>query len=86
LITVGDPSNLGALYNYVTDPLPQAERRIVNRRFREFGLKQWVTIGIPKVAVAMFSLGAAAQPGDTEFNPPKYQDCPQSLSYFANLH
>jgi hypothetical protein len=43
----------------------------VNRRFREFGSKQWVTIGIPKVAVAMFSFSAAAQPEDVEVIPPK---------------
>jgi hypothetical protein len=78
LITLGGPSNLGALYKHVTEPLSQVERRIVNRRFREFGLKQWVTIGVPKVAVAMFSLGAAAQPEDTELNPPKYQNSLQS--------
>jgi hypothetical protein len=54
------------VYKYITEPLSHTVHQIVNRCFREFGVKQWVTIGIPKVAVAMFSFAVAAQPEDAE--------------------
>lgn len=39
MVTLADPSQLGLLYKYLAEPLPQAERRILNRRLREFGMK-----------------------------------------------
>ena len=42
------------------------ERRALNRRLREFLMKQWVTIGVPKVAIAAFALIKEEKPGDAD--------------------
>jgi len=71
LLSLTDPNNVGVFYKYLTGPLPQAERRIMNRRLREFAMKQWVTIGIPKTAVAMHSVAAVEETGDAQVEPLK---------------
>ncbi|TGO53387.1 hypothetical protein BCON_0124g00040 [Botryotinia convoluta] len=65
-ITLGHPSNLAALYEYITKCLSQPDPRTVHCRFREFCLKHCVKIGILKVASAVSSLVAMTQPGYIE--------------------
>ncbi|KAF6233362.1 hypothetical protein HO173_008294 [Letharia columbiana] len=59
LITYLRPLKSGYLWNYLTsqpDCQTLEQRRALNKRLREFFVKQWVTIGVPKAAVALFSL------------------------------
>ena len=48
------------------EPLRLEHRRVVNRRFREVLLKQWITVGVGRMAVASWSLTRAEQPGDVD--------------------
>lgn len=78
LVTNSAPSNFAHLWTYLTDqPEYQAfeQRRALNKRLREFLLKQWVTIGIPKVAVALFALIKVEKPGDADLGFSKYVTC-----------
>lgn len=71
LVTSSDPSQLGQLYTYLThEPEFQStnQRRTLNRRLRELIMKQWVTVGAPKSAVALFGLIEAEQPGDVDLS------------------
>ena len=75
LITNSDPSNLGKLWiHLVNQNEHQAsdDRRKLNKRLREFVMKQWVTIGVPKAAIALFSLIQEEQPGDVDKSFTKY--------------
>lgn len=44
----------------------------MNKRLREFLLKQWVTIGVPKIAIATFALIKEEKPGDADLGFSKY--------------
>lgn len=69
LITNSPPSNFGQLWTYlIQQPEYQTpeERRALNKRLREFLLKQWVTIGVPKIAIAAFALIKEEKPGDAD--------------------
>ena len=61
--------NFKQLWVYLTSQ-PQyqgvEQRKALNKRLREFVLKQWVTIGVPKAAVALFSLIEEEKPGDAD--------------------
>ena len=75
LITNSPPSNFGHLWTYlVQQPEYQTteERRALNKRLREFLLKQWVTIGVPKIAIAAFALIKEEKPGDADLGFSKY--------------
>ncbi|CAD6579971.1 MAG: hypothetical protein ASARMPRED_009310 [Alectoria sarmentosa] len=69
LVTCSDPFQLGQLYTYLTTQPEYASperRRFLNKRFREFLMKLWVTIGIPKVATGLFGLIREEQEGDAD--------------------
>ena len=69
LVTCSDPFQFGQLYSYLTK-LPEYaspdRRRFLNKRLREFVMKQWVTIGVPKAATALFGLIKEEEPGDMD--------------------
>lgn len=67
--------NLGQLYMHLTsqqDYNTPEERRALNKRLREFVIKQLITVGAPKAAVAFFGLIKVEQPGDADMSFTKY--------------
>lgn len=69
LVTCSDPFQLGQLYTYLTKQPEYAShdrRRFLNKRLREFVMKQWVTIGVPKAATALFGLIKEEQSDDVD--------------------
>ena len=75
LVTCSDPFQFGQLYSYLTNQPEYASpdrRRFLNKRLREFVMKQWVTIGVPKAATALFGLIKEEQPGDMDLTFSKY--------------
>lgn len=75
LVTCSDPFQFGQLYTYLTKQQEYSSpdrRRFLNKRLREFVMKQWVTIGVPKAATALFGLIKEEQPGDVDLTFTKY--------------
>ena len=75
LVTCSDPFQFGQLYSYLTkqpEYVSQDRRRFLNKRLREFVMKQWVTIGVPKAATALFGLIKEEQAGDMDLTFSKY--------------
>ncbi|KAF6241037.1 hypothetical protein HO173_000831 [Letharia columbiana] len=75
LITNSNPTNFAQLWTYLTaqgEYQALEKRQALNRRLREFLMKQWVTIGVPKSAVALFSLIKEEKPGDADLSFTKY--------------
>ncbi|KAF6218599.1 hypothetical protein HO133_005950 [Letharia lupina] len=71
LITNSNPTNFAQLWTYLTaqgEYQALEKRQALNRRLREFLMKQWVTIGVPKSAVALFSLIKEEKPGDADLS------------------
>lgn len=61
------PASLGQLYTYVTRQLDlSTPRHVINTRFREILIKQAVTLGGPRVAIALWALRQAEEPGDVD--------------------
>lgn len=75
LVSCADPFQFGQLYSYLTKQPKIASpdrRHFLNKRLREFVMKQWVTIGVPKAATALFGLIKEEQPGDMDLTFSKY--------------
>lgn len=71
LVTCSNPFQLGQLYTYLTDQPENASperRRFLDKRLREFVMKQWVNIGVPKAATALFGLIEAEKEGDRDLS------------------
>ncbi|MCJ1307874.1 hypothetical protein MMC25_001522 [Agyrium rufum] len=71
LVACSDPNNLAKLYTFMTrdsDNLESTTRHHLNRRFREFLLRQWITTGVAKCAIALGGLIQVEQPGDADLS------------------
>lgn len=69
LLPCSDPKDFGHLYvRLVEQPerLSAAGRQALNKRLREFLMKQWLTTGLPKVTVALYALTEVELPGDAD--------------------
>jgi len=68
-LTCSDPKDFGHLYVHLVEQperLSAAGRQALNKRLREFLMKQWLTIGLPKVTVALYALTEVERPGDAD--------------------
>ncbi len=75
LLTCSDPKDFGHLYVHLVEQperLSAAGRQALNKRLREFLMKQWLTIGLPKVTVALYALTEVERPGDADLTFTKY--------------
>ncbi|QSZ30457.1 hypothetical protein DSL72_000011 [Monilinia vaccinii-corymbosi] len=74
IISLSNPAQIGDLYVYLTnrlEPTSQEKRRLLDRRFRDLIMKQWITVGVPRATVALHGLSQAEKEGDVDLKPTK---------------